>query len=181
MSKTKAPELRTPTAALVRAACEDFDRDNPVVEPALKELFSQYPDNNDIRHVLLKVVALNALYSTQIPIYSQKIPNALDVAQNIHQNAQDIDSALEAGSPGIVETIAWVSIAGKKDRIYFSFATKYCSWHKPELYPMWDANVQTYLGCLQEQSDFAKGFNVNADHWTYEAFRAAMNAFRETL
>jgi hypothetical protein len=106
MGKTKPPELRTPTAALVRAACEDFDRDNPVIEPALKELFSQYPYNNDIRHVLLKVVALNALYSTQIPIYSQKIPNALDVAQHIYQKALDIDSALAAGLPGIIETIA---------------------------------------------------------------------------
>jgi hypothetical protein len=44
---------------------------------------------------------------------------------------------------------------------------------------MWDSNVQTYIEYLQEQSDFAKGFNVSADHWTYEEFRGAMKASRE--
>ena len=179
MAKISSLELRTPTAALVRAACEVFDQDNPVVEPALTELFGRYPDNKDVRHVLLKVVALNSLYSTRIPIYSEKIPNAVDLAQHIHKNAQEIDSGLAVDAPGIVETIAWVRAAGKKERGYFSFATKYCSWHRPELYPMWDANVQTYIEYLQERSDFAKPFNVSADHWKYKEFRGAMNAFRD--
>jgi hypothetical protein len=43
---------------------------------------------------------------------------------------------------------------------------------------MWDSNVQKYLERLQEQSDFASGFNVSADHWTYAEFRGAMDAFR---
>jgi hypothetical protein len=85
--------LTIPTQELVRAACETFDRDNPVVEPALTELFSQYHGNTDIRHALLKVVALNALYSTQIFIYSEKVPNVVDVARHIQQNGHYIDSA----------------------------------------------------------------------------------------
>ncbi len=102
----------------------------------------------------------------------------MDVAQHIRKNGQDIDSALANGSPKIVETIARITVPGKKGRNYFSFAAKYCSWHKPELYPIWDSNVKKYLGRLQQQSDFAKGFNVNADHWTYAEFCGAMNAFR---
>jgi hypothetical protein len=171
--------LTTPTEALVRAACEKFDRDNSVVEESLRELFNQYPGNSDLRHVLLKVVTLNALYSTQIAIYSEELPNVVDVAQQIHRNAQKIDLGLAAGLPEIVETIAWVRAPGKKDRNNFSFATKYCSWHKPELYPIWDSHVQRYLERLQEQGDFAKGFNVSADHWTYAEFRGAMDVFRE--
>jgi hypothetical protein len=54
-------------------------------------------------------------------------PNVVDVAQHINRNAKKIDSALAAGSPEIVETIAWVSVPNKKDRNNFSFATKYCS------------------------------------------------------
>jgi hypothetical protein len=91
---SRMPTIRSPER--IRAACEAFDRDNPVVEPALTELFTQYPGNDDIRHVLLKVVALNALYSTQIFIYSERVPNVLDVALHIHKNAQEIDSALTA-------------------------------------------------------------------------------------
>jgi hypothetical protein len=137
--------LTIPTEALVRAACKKFDREESVIEESLKELFNQYPGNGDLRHVLLKVVALNSLYSTLITIHSEERPNVVDVAQHIHKNAHKIDSALAAGSTAIVGTISWVTVPGKKDRDYFSFATKYCSWHNPEAYPICDSNVKKYL------------------------------------
>jgi hypothetical protein len=171
--------MNTPTAELVQAACEKFDREESVIESALKELFSQYPGNVDLSHVLLKVVAVNTLYSTQITAHSETMPNVVDVAQHIRKNAQKIDAGLAAGSPEIVETIAWVSVPGKKDRNNFSFATKYCSWHKPEAYPIYDSNVQRYLEFLQEKTDFAKGFNVSATHWTYAQFLVAMENLRK--
>ena len=171
--------MNTPTAERVRAACKEFDREELAIEQALKELFSQYSGNSDLSHVLLKVVALNTLYSTQIFAHSEKLPNVVDVARHIHKNAKKIDAALAVGSPEIVETIAWVSVPGKKDRIFFSFATKYCSWHKPAAYPIYDSNVQRYLEFLQKQSDFAGDFNVSAPHWAYAEFREAMSDFRK--
>lgn len=116
-----------PTKKRVLAACADFDQEYLVIEQALAELFSRYPENTNSSHVLLKVVTLNALYSTQIATYSQTIPSVMDVAEHIRRNGSEIDSALAAGSPEIVDTIANVSVPGKKDRCYFSFATKYCS------------------------------------------------------
>jgi hypothetical protein len=171
--------MKTPTAELVRAACEKFDREEWEIENALKELFSQYPGNGNLSHVLLKVVTLNSLYSTQIRAHSETIPNLLDVARHIHTNAKKIDSALAAGSTEIVETIARISVPGKKDRNNFSFATKYCSWHKPEVYPIYDSNVQRYLEFLQGRSTFAGDFNVSAPHWTYAAFCGAMDGLRK--
>ncbi len=171
--------MNTPTAKRVLAACEKFDREELVIEQALKELFSHYPGNSDLSHVLLKVVTLNTLYSTQIFAHSEKLPNVVDVASHIYKNSKRIESALAVGSPEIVETIARVSVPGKKDRIYFSFATKYCSWHKPEGYPIYDSNVQRYLEFLQEQDDFARDFNVSAPYWKYAEFLKAMNDFRK--
>lgn len=103
MRPERPPVFTAPTEELVRTACQEFDRDNFVIEQALTELFSQYPQNNDLRRVLLKVVALNSLYSTWIPAYSGKIPDVLDVARLIHQDAQDVDASLDAGSAEIVE------------------------------------------------------------------------------
>jgi hypothetical protein len=103
----------------------------------------------------------------------------VDVAQHIHKNAHKIDSALAAGSTAIVGTISWVTVPGKKDRDYFSFATKYCSWHNPEAYPICDSNVKKYLRRLQKESDFAMGFDIYGDDWTYPDFRKAMDAFRK--
>jgi len=55
-----------PNQSSVTAACKRFDEENAVVEQALAELFRQYPTNDNEAHVLLKVVALNRLYSTNI-------------------------------------------------------------------------------------------------------------------
>ena len=44
--------IETPTPETVKAACERFDRDNEASEHALAELFRQYPQNTDLRHVL---------------------------------------------------------------------------------------------------------------------------------
>ena len=165
--------LRRPTVDLVNAACDEFDRENEIIERALKELFSQFPGNSDLSHVLLKVVALNRLYSTQILA-------VMDVAQHIHRNAQDINSAMVTGSPQIVDKIARVAISTSgKERRNLSFATKYCSWHNPEAYPIWDSRVDKYLWALQKQDHFAPVFKANADLWEYPTFREVIIAFRD--
>ena len=144
--------LQTPTADTVRTACERFDRENELIEQTLSELFQQYPRNDDLRHVLLKVVAVNALYHTCI--------YALDtVARHIYAHGAEIDAALAAGSHEIVDKIAKVRVQGKVHN-FFSFATKYCSWHQPEKYPIYDSRVDSYLWNLQQQSAFAAAFQV---------------------
>jgi hypothetical protein len=165
--------LRRPTVDLVAEACKEFDKENLIIERALKELFNQFPGNSDLSHVLLNVVALNRLYSTQILA-------VMDVTQHIHRNAQDIDSALGAGSPQIVNKIARVTISvSGKERNNFSFATKYCSWHNPEAHPIWDSRVDRYLWTLQKQDHFAPFLTANADLRDYPKFREVIMAFRD--
>jgi hypothetical protein len=161
--------VTTPTDELVKAACEEFDQDNSVVEQALSDLFTEYPCNDHLSHVLLKVVALNRLYSTQIFA-------VLDLAQHIR--ALEIDRDLALGSPEIVDRIARITINGK-ERNNYSFATKYCSWHNQPSYPIWDSRVDTYLWRLQKQKRFTAVVNSNSDLWHYPTFREAMIAFRD--
>jgi hypothetical protein len=144
-----------------------------VVEQALKDLFNQYPGNHNHSHVLLKVVALNRLYATQI--YAVH-----DVARHIHRQAQDIDSALAAGSPEVVDKIARVKLSSNgKEKNNYSFATKYSSWHNAASYPIWDSRVDKYLWTLQKQDSFAPFFKRNADLWDYPTFTEVMTAFRD--
>jgi hypothetical protein len=175
------PMLAAPTEKLVRAACEEFDRDNSLVEQSLSELFRQYPTNTDLRHVLLKVVALNALYSTQIHVYARIVPNVLDVAEHIQRNAEEIDSALAIGSPEVVDRIAAVNAPEKKSRWFFSFATKYCSFQRPEFYPIWDSRVDRYICSLKAQPQFAEFFGTGEDRWRYSEFRRLITVFRGTF
>ena len=167
-----------PTEKIVREACKKFDRENSVIEQAVAELFHRYPKNDQLDHVLLKVVTLNCLYSTQIPTHSQIVPNLVDMAQHIHRNGRLIDAGLATTTPIIVDTIANPDVPNKQTRCYFSFATKYCSCHQPESYPLWDSNVRGYLESLQKQTGFPNNFEVNG-YWEYPQFYRVMSKLRE--
>jgi hypothetical protein len=165
--------FKVATKKRLELACVRFNRENFPIEQALAELFSRYPENTNENAVLLKVVALNALYSTQIPTYSQTIPSVIDVAHHIHRKGSKIDPALAAGSPEIVDTIANISVPGKKTRCNFSFATKYCSWHRPDSYPIWDSRVDGYLQAFEDHGGFSTCFE------NYPTFLKVMTAFRK--
>src|SRR5215469_10814229 len=100
------PENVVPSPANVKAACEEFDREEATVEAALRELFTAYPKNTTKHHVLLKVTALNFLYSTFIRLYNRTRPDVSDMAEYISRNGDAIDWALAGGLAEIVDQIA---------------------------------------------------------------------------
>lgn len=172
-----------PTIDRVRSAILKFDGENLHIEQALGTLFRHYPRNENPSEVLLKVVTLNALYSTRIPMYSTVVPNVWDVAQHIYARASDIDSALKSGLPEIVDTIRQITVSGKNNHNYFSFATRYCSWHNWDAYPIWDSHVENYFAYLKkanptEWARFGGDFDNNS-HSNYPAFRDLMTRFRD--
>ena len=164
--------LIAPTVELVREACEQFHRENGVTEKALADLFGAYPSNEDASHVLLKVAALNSLYATRILA-------VLKLAEHIVGLGAKLDAALVAGSPNAVEQIARIGI-GEKDFTFYSFASKYCNWHRPELYPIYDSRVDKYLWLLKKQGEFScEKFTSRTDLGSYSIFRDVMIALRD--
>lgn len=157
-----------PNPSSVRDACERFDKENAVVERALAELFRQYPTNDDEAHVLLKVVARNRLYFANILAVGE-------VARLIYEHKQEVDGLLNADppSPEAVDKIVELTVLATRRR-FWSFATKYCSWHRPESYPIWDTRVAQYLRSLKG-SCFSR-----PDNWTkYREFVDFINRFRD--
>jgi hypothetical protein len=132
-----------PTKEQMDEVRKKFDLDNKVIESALRQLFDKFPENNDTAQVLLKVISVNSLYSTQIPTYSERIPTIWEVADHIV--CRKIDAELDAGSTAIVYDIARIETPTKSVHFNYSFSTKYCSWHKPKLYPIYDSRVDEYL------------------------------------
>ncbi len=163
--------LAVPNAALVREACEQFDRENGIIEKALADLFSAYPANDNPSHVLLKVVALNSLYSTRVLA-------VLKLADHISGQGATLDPALAAGSAEAVDSIARIKI-GEKDFAFYSFATKYCNWHQPNLFPIYDSRVDKYLWLLKKKGAFCcESFSHHQDLYDYSIFCNIMTAFR---
>ena len=143
------------------------DKSEPY-EWLLTQLFQQYPHNTDPRHVWLKVAILNVIYSTRIQAVSK-------VAEHIH-NLKEIDHLLADGSTDAVKRIANVQI-GEKKRCFYSFATKYCNWHNPTAYPIFDKNVCACLTHYSKKDGFDT-FTLDG-LWRYPKFKNVVDEFQK--
>jgi hypothetical protein len=102
--------------------------------------------NTDLVEVQLKVSALNDFYSTNIY-------DTHSVAKHILE--LDIDSSLAQGDLSLVARMADVQLGTKIRRIY-SFATKYCSHHASDKYPIYDSFVDEMLWYFCKRDHFAE-------------------------
>ena len=135
---------------------------------ALSLLFADlFPQNTDMESVLLKVCALNDLFSTGIY-------DTYTVSKHIL--GLDIDERLRAHDHQLVNDIAKVSINGKT-RKFYSFATKYCSHHEPDAYPIFDSFVDRMLRHYRRTDKFEK-FR-NDDLKNYPRFIEIIESLRD--
>lgn len=105
-------------------------------EIALDDLFLRHcPENRSLSDILLKVASLNTFYSTYI---FRPTPVAR------HILALHIDERLAKGDLTLVDDIQRVKF-GETEKQLYSFATKYCSHHKPLVYPIYDSYVDKML------------------------------------
>ncbi|MFH7002097.1 hypothetical protein [Flavobacterium bizetiae] len=138
-------------------------------ESSLKKLFTQtYPHNIDIDDVVIKVCCLNDFYSTNIF-------SPFSVAKHIVELR--IDDKLEIDDLTIVNKIANVKMPGDKKRIFYSFASKYCSHHKPAIYPIYDSFADKML-CHFEKIDKFHNFK-KYDLKDYETYRYIIQKFSD--
>jgi hypothetical protein len=168
-----------PSRETVFAAAADFERENEVVEAALRTLFDAYPKNDKLPEILLKVAAVNCFYSTQIRLYSLLTPTLQEMAESIHAQSPEIDLLLEAGSTKVVERIGSISPGGKALRHNYSFATKYWSWQRPASFPIWDSRVEVYLRSLRKHPGFDWVFGNVSELWSYAEFRNVIDRIKE--
>jgi len=109
-------------------------------DAALYKLFNEtYPHNTALDEVLIKVAVLDNLYLTKLSMVSKVFP----VAQHIV--SLKIDWRLKTADATLVNDIAKVTYDENKKRDEFSFASKYCCFHRPEHYPIFDSKVRIFL------------------------------------
>lgn len=108
----------------------------PEQEAALDELFLKHcPKNETLSDVLLKATVLNDFYSTNIF-------SIMPVARHIL--SLHIDDRLAEGDLTLVEDIRQARLESAQEDSY-SFASKYCSHHKPSVFPIYDSYVDKML------------------------------------
>ena len=137
-------------------------------ESSLRKLFTKtYPKNNKLDEVLIKVCSLNDFYSTNI--FSPFI-----VAKHIIKS--DIDKKLDKGDLKIVNKIANIAVNKNKKINFYSFASKYCSHHKPTFYPIYDSFVEKMLMHFKKKDKFTKF--KKSELKEYPRFKAILTEFQ---
>lgn len=91
------------------------------------DYFALNPTNTDRQEILTKISAINSRELNDIS-------GAQDMADHILK--LNIDNRLQKNDLSVVEEIANISIHGKKHRL-MNFASVYCNYHKPEVYPIY--------------------------------------------
>lgn len=140
--------LPKPTPALISRYLKEREKKENyrLQELSLGLLFKELcPENTKIEHVLLKVSALNDFYST-------RIFGTYSVAKHIL--SKDVDRRLRQDDYTLVNDIARVDINGKT-RNFYSFASKYCSHHSADTFPIYDSFVDAMLIGYQKVDGFA--------------------------
>lgn len=155
--------LDNPSEALVAGYIIKFEDDERYKhgDNAIVNLFEKFPNNRVLEDIILKVSVINELYSTSI--YS-----VFKLAKHILEC--DIDAGLTIGNPETVHQIATGhGIRTKKYNTeinFYSFATKYCSWHKPNHYHIYDSFVEKVLIAYKDKDSFSKFDNKDLKDFT---------------
>lgn len=117
--------------------------------------------------VLVKVSTLNDFYSTNIFA-------AYKVAKHII--ALNIDERLKSGDVTLVNDISKVEMDNGTIKNFYSFATKYCSHHKPLDFPIYDSFVDILLKYFRDADNFYEFSNEEIKDYT--SFKNILVEFR---
>ncbi len=130
---------------------------------AIEYLFREtYRDNVNINEILIKVMALDSSYSTNLRRFS-----SIQLVAEVIESITDFDSRLKDGDPTLVDEICdrvqhpteKTTESGKAETDVkypkpFSFATKYCCNHNPDKFPIYDSFVAKVLAYYQKKENF---------------------------
>lgn len=172
MIRERAKGIPRPSAEELESYLNRWNADPNVYAPeaALDKLFKEMcPGNHSVEEVMLKVAALNTVYATQI--YS-----VYPMAKHIVE--LNIDDRLAAGDEQLVNDMKGVEYEGKiSHRDHYSFASKYCSFHNSEAFPIYDSYVEKVLLHYRDADGFCDFKQEELKD--YPTFKRVMAAFQQ--
>ncbi|EKD44523.1 MAG: 30S ribosomal protein S17 [uncultured bacterium (gcode 4)] len=93
-------------------------------------------------NILIKLCIINQLYSTNIHY-------PVNLANHIFKYGTELDSLIKAWDVKAIDIFRDCEITTSwwkgKTMNFYSFATKYCSFHNPEKYPKFDSLIENHL------------------------------------
>ena len=131
-----------------------------------------HPRNTSLRDVFEKVVLVNSIYGTNIY-------NPFKMAEHAH--LLSVDSKIRRGDISVVDDLRrghGLLRQNGTEWDFYSFATKYSSWHSPELFPIYDGLVKRLLPKLNRTFRFHARF-TQGDLDDYSTLKAVIDSLSD--
>ena len=158
--------IERPTPLIVAEKAHQFDVQDEDYDAAVRLVFERWPLNTVRAEILVKVVVLNRLYSTNIY-------DVAAVASRIRE--LDFDGRVKEADKSLVNELAEIRFRDRTRRCP-SFASKYCAWHNPDAFPIYDGFVEDRLWAHQTAEPFC---DFKRDRLSdYTKFCEALERFR---
>jgi len=168
--------LKEPTDAFIQKTLRDYERiEGDELNNKLQKLFNDFNDENNKFDVLIKVAALNKIYSTAItniiPIVEQ-----INKVANLNGNLDSVDCFIN-----LVDKISKTEWTNDRNKCYkrnnLSFASKYVHFLSDKEIPIYDSYIwiviKGYLGQKdQEKTSFAPPKNYQEFYLTFCRFKS---------
>ena len=160
----------------VKKALEIYNKDKKYEhyreeEKLIAELFKTHKENTDEKFVLSKVCVLDSLYSTNLRMDEGRI-----YEMTKHILKLNIDKDLQNKSLELISKIADFTNQKGERKVLYSFATKYCFFHNPSFYIIYDSFVEKKLKSLNDEDKF---YNfAQKDIKDYVKFMAIFKSFK---
>lgn len=115
-----------------------FSREEGYFEDDIRvmDYFKSHPQNTDVTEVVLKLSAV------QHPEIDHIVKSRSVVAKHIV--GLQIDERLQKGEARVVNEIARLELDHQSYFLY-AFATRYCNYHRPNDYPIYDTTIEKIL------------------------------------
>lgn len=155
----------------IKDKSKKFRKEYSVIDNALCNLF-RVMNKNDMDEVMIKVTALNELYSTNI----NGVKN-LEIIAEIIYNTEGLDKMIKDGDMNAVDIIGQT-----KEGINnaYVFASKYCSFHEPNKYLIFDACSWLALRNICKEYQFETQLTKNPT-MNFEAYKLYCEAVHELI
>lgn len=155
---------------------EDYiNQEGNEINDKLSKLFQQFPDDNNIQEVTIKVAALNTIYSTAIMNIS---PVVKLITEQLPEDIGGFEMDDFIRLVDEISTVEWTNVKSGKSyrRNNLSFASKYVHFLSSRKTPIYDSYIWIIMTGYRIQSgltnSFATPMNYREFYDIFESFKS---------
>ena len=166
--------LKSPTEEFISEILELYSEENELNENFLK-LFKTFNDDKKKYDVLIKVAALNKIYSTAIVNINPVVKQINEISRSAESNPKTITEYVELVDK--ISKVNWTNSKGENfERNNLSFASKYIHFSSNYKTPIYDSYIwiiiKGYLGQKNnEKISFENPKNFKEFYTVFEKFK----------